>query len=49
MTIQRAIPDVHSEDIEATKAFYVDLLGFDVSMEVGTFLLLTSPLNPPSR
>src|SRR5205085_347869 len=46
MTIQRAIPDVQSEDIEATRGFYVDLLGFEVTMEVDNFLLLGSRLDP---
>jgi catechol 2,3-dioxygenase-like lactoylglutathione lyase family enzyme len=46
MTIVRAVPDVPSQDIEATKAFYADLLGFDVSMEVGDFLLFSSPTAP---
>src|SRR5438132_13451403 len=46
MTIRRAVPDVQSDDIEATRSFYGDLLRFDVSMEVGKFLLFSSPTNP---
>ncbi len=46
MAIQRAVPDVQSTEIDATKSFYVDLLGFDVSMEVGDFLQFSSPTNP---
>ena len=43
MTITRAVPDIRSDDIEASRAFYAGLLGFDVSMESGKFLLFTSP------
>jgi hypothetical protein len=41
--ITRAIPDIRSDDIEATRAFYADLIGFNISMESGKFLLFTSP------
>lgn len=46
MSIRRAVPDVQSTDIDATKSFYGDLLGFDVSMEVDRFLLFSSPTDP---
>ncbi len=45
MTIRRAIPDVQSDDVPATRAFYVDLLGFKLTMEVGDFLLFSSPVD----
>jgi catechol 2,3-dioxygenase-like lactoylglutathione lyase family enzyme len=44
--ITRAFPDIRSDDIEGSRAFYAGLLGFDVSMEVGKFLLFTSPSDP---
>jgi hypothetical protein len=44
--ITRAFPDIRSDDIEGSRAFYNGLLGFDVSMEVGKFLLFTSPSDP---
>jgi catechol 2,3-dioxygenase-like lactoylglutathione lyase family enzyme len=43
VTITRAFPDIRSDDVEASRAFYNGLLGFDVSMEAGKFLLFTSP------
>jgi catechol 2,3-dioxygenase-like lactoylglutathione lyase family enzyme len=46
MTISRAIPDVQSDDLPATRAFYVDVLGFDVSMDVEPFVLFSSPVDP---
>lgn len=33
MRITRAVPDIRSDDIEASRSFYSGLLGFDVSME----------------
>jgi catechol 2,3-dioxygenase-like lactoylglutathione lyase family enzyme len=44
--ITRAIPDIRSDDIEASRAFYSGLLGFNVSMEAGKFLMFTSPSDP---
>jgi catechol 2,3-dioxygenase-like lactoylglutathione lyase family enzyme len=46
MRITRAFPDIRSDDIEGSRAFYAGLLGFDVSMEVGKFVLFTSPSDP---
>ncbi len=46
MEITRAVPDIRSDDVEASRGFYAGLLGFDVSMESGTFLLFTSPSDP---
>lgn len=37
---------MRAEDLEATREFYVDVLGFEVSMEVGDFLLFSSPNAP---
>jgi catechol 2,3-dioxygenase-like lactoylglutathione lyase family enzyme len=44
--ITRAFPDIRSDDVDASRAFYSGLLGFDVSMEAGKFLLFTSPSDP---
>ena len=46
MRITRAFPDIRSDDVEGSRAFYAGLLGFDVSMETGKFLLFTSPSDP---
>lgn len=42
----RAIPDIRCDDLEATKAFYAGLVGFDVAMEQDKFLLFRSPSEP---
>jgi catechol 2,3-dioxygenase-like lactoylglutathione lyase family enzyme len=46
VTIIRAVPDIRSDDIEASRAFYAGLLGFNVAMEVDTFLIFSSPSDP---
>lgn len=46
MSITRAVPDIRADDIEATRAFYAGLVGFDVAMESGNFLLFSSPTDP---
>jgi catechol 2,3-dioxygenase-like lactoylglutathione lyase family enzyme len=46
MPITRAIPDIRCDDLEATKAFYAGLVGFDIAMEQDRFLLFTSPSDP---
>ncbi len=33
MSIRRAMPMVHSADLEASRAFYVGFLGFDIGMD----------------
>ncbi len=45
MTIKRIIPEIRSRDVEATKGFYCGLLGLEVGMEDGAFLMLDSPTN----
>ena len=45
LTITRAAPDIRSDDVEGSRSFYAGLLGFDVAMESGKFLLFTSPSN----
>ena len=45
MPIVRIIPEVRSNDIEATRGFYTRILGLEVGMEQDSFLMLSSPAN----
>jgi catechol 2,3-dioxygenase-like lactoylglutathione lyase family enzyme len=45
-SIHRAMPDLRSDDVDACKAFYGELIGFKLSMEEGKFLLFSSPSDP---
>ena len=41
----RAVPNIKSDRPEETREFFVDLLGFEVAMDLGWVLTLTSPTN----
>jgi catechol 2,3-dioxygenase-like lactoylglutathione lyase family enzyme len=46
MTIHRAVPNIKSERPAETRDFFVDLLGFDVAMDLGWIVTARSPSNP---
>ena len=43
MRIRRAIPVILSDDLDASRQLYVELLGFEVAMDEEGFLMLRSP------
>jgi catechol 2,3-dioxygenase-like lactoylglutathione lyase family enzyme len=43
MTIRRAVPNIRSERPEATRDFFVGLLGFEVAMELDWVVTVASP------
>ena len=45
MTIRRAIPNLLSGDLAATRDFYAGFLGFDVAMDEEGFTMFASPSN----
>ena len=45
MTIRRAVPNIRSASPEATRDFFVDLLGFEVAMDIGWVATVVSPEN----
>jgi catechol 2,3-dioxygenase-like lactoylglutathione lyase family enzyme len=46
MTIKRAVPNIRAERPAETRDFFVDLLGFEVAMDLGWVMTLVSPSNP---
>jgi uncharacterized glyoxalase superfamily protein PhnB len=48
MSIRRAIPDIRSEAMEESRAFY-GLLGFEEVMNHGWVMTLASPSNPTAQ
>jgi catechol 2,3-dioxygenase-like lactoylglutathione lyase family enzyme len=46
MTIRRAVPDLQTDDLAASSAFYVDVLGFEVVMDLDWVRICASPDNP---
>ena len=46
MTPSRAVPNIKSERPAETRDFFVDLLGFEVAMDIGWVVTVASPANP---
>lgn len=49
MTIRRVVPDVTTQRLEECREFYVDLLGFEVVMDMDWVVTLVSPANPTAQ
>jgi catechol 2,3-dioxygenase-like lactoylglutathione lyase family enzyme len=46
MTATRAVPNIRSDQPADTRDFFVKLLGFEVAMDLGWVVTVTSPANP---
>jgi predicted enzyme related to lactoylglutathione lyase len=46
VTISRAVANIKSERPAETRDFFVELLGFEVAMDMGWVVTLASPTNP---
>jgi catechol 2,3-dioxygenase-like lactoylglutathione lyase family enzyme len=42
----RAVPNIRTDRPAETRDFFVDLLGFEVAMDIGWVVTVTSPANP---
>jgi hypothetical protein len=49
VTVGRAVPNIRSERPSETRDFFVDLLGFEVAMDLGWVVTVTSPSNPSAQ
>lgn len=49
MSIRRAVLNIHSGDFDKNRNFYVNLLGFEVSMEMNWIVTFASPVNPTAQ
>ncbi len=49
MPIKRTMPDFATEDITKATAFYVDVLGFEVVMDLGWIVTLSDPATPTAQ
>jgi catechol 2,3-dioxygenase-like lactoylglutathione lyase family enzyme len=43
------VPDIKSKDLDASRQFYVDVLGLEVAMDMGVIVTLVSPSNPTAQ
>jgi catechol 2,3-dioxygenase-like lactoylglutathione lyase family enzyme len=46
VTVSRAVPNIRSERPAASRDFFVELLGFEVAMDIGWIVTLASPSDP---
>jgi len=46
---QRIVPDIKSERLDDSRAFYVDFLGLKVGMDLGWIVTFVSPSNPTAQ
>lgn len=44
-TIRRIVPNIYSNDLEASKRFYSGFLGMTLAMDIGWILTFVSPAN----
>jgi catechol 2,3-dioxygenase-like lactoylglutathione lyase family enzyme len=49
VTIERAVPNIRSDRPAETRDFFVKLLGFEVAMDIGWVVTVTSPTNPAAQ
>src|SRR5215207_4526070 len=49
MTINRTVPNIRSDRPAETRDFLVDLLGFEVAMDIGWVVTVASPTNPTAQ
>jgi len=49
MSVKRIVPDIKSKDLDASRRFYVDVLGLEVAMDMGFIVTLVAPSNPTAQ
>lgn len=49
MSIRRVVPDITTEQMEESRKFYTEFLGFEVAMDMGWIVTLASPSNPTAQ
>src|ERR1044071_4966562 len=49
MSVKRIVPDIKSKHLDASRQFYVEVLGLEVAMDMGFIVTLVSPTNPTAQ
>jgi catechol 2,3-dioxygenase-like lactoylglutathione lyase family enzyme len=49
VTIDRAVPNIRTERPAETRDFFVELLGFEVAMDIGWVVTVASPTTPSAQ
>src|SRR5438128_12001656 len=49
MSVKRIVPDIKSKHLDASRQFYVEVLGLEVAMDMAFVVTLVSPSNPTAQ
>jgi len=49
MGVKRIVPDIRSKHLDASRRFYVDVLGLEVAMDMGFIVTLASASDPTAQ
>jgi len=49
VAVRRVVPDIKSDRLAESRGFYVDLLGFEVGMDMDWIVTFVSPQNPTAQ
>jgi catechol 2,3-dioxygenase-like lactoylglutathione lyase family enzyme len=49
VSIRRVVPDISCDRFEESRGFFVNVLGFDVAMDMGWIVTLVSPETPTAQ
>jgi catechol 2,3-dioxygenase-like lactoylglutathione lyase family enzyme len=49
MSVSRVVPNISSDRFDECRTFYVELLGFEVAMDMGWIMTFVSPTNPTAQ
>jgi predicted enzyme related to lactoylglutathione lyase len=49
MSVNRIVPDIKAKHLDASRQFYVEVLGLEVAMDMGFIVTLISPSNPTAQ
>ena len=49
MSVSRVVPNIRSDSFDECRTFYVELLGFEVAMDMGWIMTFVSPTNPTAQ
>src|SRR5438094_6113397 len=49
MSAKRIVPNIKSKHLDASRQFYVEVLGLEVAMDMGFIVTLVSPSNPTAQ
>lgn len=49
MTVKRVVPNIGSDQLDASREFYIQVFGLEVAMDMGWIVTLASPSEPTAQ